>query len=49
MIAIEEEYDSSDDKHGIVCTQDYVVVDYQRIGDRTSHIFKQNHQIIQDL
>ena len=53
MDAFEADYESDEDEYGIVCTQTSVetsvIVDYKRISDRTAHLFKQDHQMIQDL
>ena len=43
MDAFEEDYESDEGKYGIVCTQSSVMVDYKRIGERTAHLFKQDH------
>ena len=48
MQASEGEHDTDEDRYGIICTQDYIVVDYKRIGNRTIHLFKKDHQMIQD-
>ena len=52
MDAFEADYESDKDEYGIVCTQTSVtisvMVDYKRISDRTSYLFKQDHQMIQD-
>ena len=48
MDAFEEDYESDDNKYRIVCTQSSVSVDYKRIGDQTAHLFKHDHQMIQD-
>ena len=52
MDAFEADYESDEDEYGIVCTQTSVktsvVVDYKRISDCTAHLFKQDHQMIQD-
>ena len=49
MQAFEKNYESDEDEYGIVCcTQSSVTVDYKRIGDRTVHLFKQEHQMVQD-
>ena len=48
MQAFQEDYESDEDKYGILCcTQSSVIMDYKRIGDRIAHLFKQDHQIIQ--
>ena len=44
----ESDYESDEDKYGIVCTQTSVMVGYKRISDQTAHLFKQDHQMIQD-
>ena len=50
MQAFEEDYESDEDEYVIVCcTQSSVAVDYKRIGDQIAHLFKQDHQMIQDL
>ena len=48
MNAFEADYESDEDEYGIVCTQTAVMVDYNRISDRTAHLFNQHHQMIQD-
>ena len=52
MDAFEADYESDEDEYDIVCTQTSVttsvMVDYKGISDRTAHLFKQNHQMIQD-
>ena len=47
--AIQEDYETEQDEYGIVCcTQNSVIVDYKQISNRTAHLFKQDHQMIQD-
>ena len=52
MDAFEVDYESDKDEYGIVCTQTSVttsvMVDYKRISDCIAHLFKQDHQMIQD-
>ena len=52
MNAFEADYESNQDKYGIVCTQTSVktavMVDCSLISDRTAHLFNQDHQMIQD-
>ena len=49
MQAFQEDYESDEYEYGIVCcTHSSVTVDYKRIGDRTSDLFKWNHQLIKD-
>ena len=50
MQAFQEDYETNEDEYGIVyCTQSSVTMDYKYISDRTAYLFKQDHQIIQDL
>ena len=44
MCAIEEVYESDDEKYHIICTQDSVVVDYNHIAHQTT-----DNQMIQDF
>ena len=47
--AFEEDYEYDKDKNGIVCcTQSSVTVNCKRISNRTVHLFKHDHQMIQD-
>ena len=52
MDAFTADYESDEDEYGIICTQTSVetavTVDYNRIKDRTAHLFNQDHQMIQD-
>ena len=52
MDAFEADYESNKDEYGIVCTQTFVttsvMVDYKRISVCTAHLFKQDHQMIQN-
>ena len=54
MQVIKEDYGETDEdededgEYGIVYTQDSVVVDYKKISNITTHLFKQDHEMIQD-
>ena len=48
MDAFEVDYEFDEATYGIVYTQTSVMVDCKHISDQTVHLFKQDHQMIQD-
>ena len=49
MQVFQKDYKTDENEYGIVCCiQNAVTIDYKHIGDRIAHLFKQDHQMIQD-